>query len=48
MKKCKDCEYFLLKYLECECPDAPQTKADFCSPDDETCEFFEQNWSEQE
>lgn len=41
MDKCKDCEYFLPKYLECECSDAPQSKADFCMPDEEACEFFE-------
>ncbi len=43
MNKCKDCEYFLPKYQECECPDVSQSKAKFCLPDDEGCEYFEQN-----
>ena len=40
MSKCKDCEYFLSMYQECECPDTPQRKTDFCLPDEEACEYF--------
>ena len=42
MNKCKDCDYFLPKYQECEHPDVPYSKANFCSPNEEACEFFEQ------
>ena len=42
MSKCKDCDYFLPSYQECECPDVPQEKAEFCLPNEDSCEFFEQ------
>ena len=43
MSKCKDCDYFLSKYQECEHPDVPQSRADFCLPESASCEYFEHN-----
>lgn len=42
MNKCIDCEYYVPKYRECECPEAPYSRQNMCSPDDcACCEYFE-------
>lgn len=48
MSECKECKYFNPIYLECEYPDVPLSESELCLPDDESCDYFEMNRSEQD